>query len=223
MPPSLDTRDMRLAVVGAIVIQVGVALMSRRVLGPMEQIGPAELMLGFVVLPSLAAIIWIWFATVWREAHGWTGLGYAWTSRQWLLRAVALGVVSVPATMLITALTRPLLGPATGPALPLSPEQALGQPVYFLTMVLGIAVLSPLMEEIVFRGLLFGWLRRRFSLWNAAGLAAVAHGIMHFDLGAMPGLFALFLFLAWIYEYSESLWVPSIIHGIHNLVVLQMA
>jgi len=99
----------------------------------------------------------------------------------------------------------------------------LGQPVYFLTMVLGIAVLSPLMEEIVFRGLLFGWLRRRFSLWNAAGLAALAHGIMHFDLGAMPGLFALFLFLAWIYEYSESLWVPSIIHGIHNLVVLQMA
>ena len=42
MPPSLDTRDMRLAVVGTIVIQVGVALMSRRVLGPMEQIGPTD-------------------------------------------------------------------------------------------------------------------------------------------------------------------------------------
>jgi len=214
---------MRLAVVGAIVMQVGVALMSRRVLGPVEQIGPAALMLGFVVLPSLTAIVWIWFAAVWREKNSWAGLGFTVPSRQWLLRAVALGIASVPATMLVTALTRPFLGPAAGPALPLSPEQSLGQPAYFLTMILGIAILSPLMEELVFRGLLFGWLRRRFTIWNAAGFAALAHALMHFDLGAMAGLFALFLFLAWIYEYSQSLWVPSIIHGVHNFVVLQMA
>jgi len=124
--------------------------------------------------------------------------------------------------MLITALTRPLLGPTAGPALPLSPAEALGQPAYYLTMVLGIAVLSPLMEEMVFRGLLFGWLRRRFTLWNAGALAALAHAVMHFDMGALPGLFALFLFLAWIYEYSECLWVPAIIHGVHNFVVLQL-
>ena len=213
---------MRLAVVGAIVIQVGVALMSRRVLGPMEQIGPAELMLGFVMLPSLAAIIWIWFATVWREAHGWAGLGFSWTSRQWLLRAVGLGVLSVPATMLITALTRPLLGPATGPALPLSNTEAWGQPTYLLAMIMGVVLLAPLMEEMVFRGLLFGWLRHRFGIWNAAALAAVGHALLHFDLGAMPGLFALFFFLAWIYQYNGSLWVPVIIHAIHNFAVLQM-
>ncbi|MFP6748256.1 MAG: type II CAAX endopeptidase family protein [Alphaproteobacteria bacterium] len=222
MPPSLDTRDMRLAVIGAIVIQVGVALMGRRVLGPMDQIGPTALLLAYIVLPGLAAIIWIWFAAVWRERDGWAGLGFTWTERRWLFRAAALGIFSVPALMLITALTRPILGPTAGPTLPLSPDQALSQPVYFLTMVLGIAVISPLMEEIVFRGLLFGWLRRRFGLWNAAGLAAVAHAVMHFDLGALPGLFALFLFLAWIYEYSGSLWVPAIIHGVHNFVVLQL-
>ena len=222
MTPSLDTPVMRLAAIGAIMMQVGVALMGRRVLGPMEQIGPTTLLLTFVVVPSSVAIVWIWFAAVWRERDGWAGLGFARIDRRWLLRAIALGVISVPVLMAITALTRPLLGPTSGPALPLTPGQALENPIYFLTMLLGIALLSPLMEEMVFRGLLFGWLRRHFSLWHAAALAAVAHATLHFDFGAMPGLLVLFLFLAWIYEYSENLWVPSIIHGVHNFVVLQL-
>lgn len=222
MPPSLETRDMRLAVIGAILIQVGIALMSRQLLGPMEDLAPTTLMLGFLVIPSLVAIIWLWFAAVWREPGGWAGVGFAWIDRRWLLRAVALGLFSVPALMVIRALTQPIFGPASGPALPLSPEQALGEPVYFLTMILGITMLSPIMEEIVFRGLLFGWLRRRFGLWHSGALAAVAHATIHFDIGALPGLLVLFVFLAWIYEYSESLWVPSIIHGVHNFVVLQL-
>ena len=78
------------------------------------------------------------------------------------------------------------------------------------------------MEEIIFRGLLFGWLRGRFGLWNAGTLAAVADAAIHFDPGALPGLFVLFLFLAWSYEVSHSLWVPIIIHGLHNFIVLQI-
>ena len=89
-------------------------------------------------------------------------------------------------------------------------------------LFLGIVVLAPLMEEMIFRGLLFGWLRRHLGLWQAAALAALGHAILHFDLGALPGLFALFLFLAWIYEYSQRLWVPAIIHAVHNFAVLQL-
>jgi hypothetical protein len=76
------------------------------------------------------------------------------------------------------------------------------------------------MEEMVFRGLLYGWLRQRLGLWQAVTLVALGHALMHFNLGALPGLFALFLLLAWIYEYSQNLWVPSIIHAIHNLFAL---
>ena len=130
---------------------------------------------------------------------------------------------STPTVMLITKVAEPIFGPSAGSALPIVSGQALAQPVYFFSMVLGIAVLSPIMEEIMFRGLLFGWLRRRFGLWHAGALAAIADAAIHFDPGALPGLFALFLLLAWSYEVSRSLWVPVIIHGIHNFVVLQMA
>jgi len=222
MLPSLDTRDMWVAVVGAIIVQLTVALIGRRLLGPGGEGAPASMLLAYLVLPSLAAIIWVWFTSVWSERDGWARLGFAWIDRRWFIRAVTLGLVSVPATMLITALGKPLFGPSTNPALPLTDGQTWGQPSYMLMMLLGIVVLAPLMEEMVFRGLLYGWLRRRRGLWQAASLAALAHALLHFDLGALPGLFALFLFLAWIYEYSQSLWVPSIIHAVHNLVVLQL-
>ncbi len=222
MLPSLDTRDMWPALVGAIIIQLTVAVIGRRLLGPGGEDAPAAMLLAYLVLPSLAAIIWVWFAAVWSEPDGWARLGFARIDRRWFVLAVALGLFAVPAIMLITALTKPLFGPSSNPVLPFATGQAWGQPVFMLMLLLGIVVLAPLMEEMVFRGLLFGWLRRRRGLWQAAALAALGHAMLHFDLGALPGLFALFLFLAWIYEYSQSLWVPSIIHGVHNLVVLQL-
>lgn len=222
MPPSLNTRDMWPAVTGAIIVQLTMVVLGRRLLGPGEEAGPAAQLLAYLVLPSFAAIIWIWFAAVWQERDGWAGLGFVPIGRRWIMRAIALGLLSVPATMLITALTKPLFGPASSPALPLSNADAWSQPSYLLAMYAGIVVLAPLMEEMVFRGLLFGWLRRRRGLWLAAALAALGHALIHFNLGALPGLIALFIFLAWIYEYSQNLWVPVIIHATHNFVVLQL-
>ncbi len=223
MPPSLETRHMVFALFGAVALQVGVSLMALHHFGPTEEMSPTMVMFGFMVLPCGAAIIWLWYAAVWREVHGWAGLGFARLKRRWLLAAIALGLFSTPTVMLITKVAEPIFGPSAGSALPIVSGQAFAQPVYFLAMVLGIAVLSPIMEEIMFRGLLFGWLRRRFGLWHAGALAAIADAAIHFDPGALPGLFALFLLLAWSYEVSRNLWVPVIIHGIHNFVVLQMA
>lgn len=211
------------ALFGAFALQVGVGLMALHHFGPTEEMSPTMVMFGFIVLPCGAAIIWLWYATVWRQAYGWAGLGFTRSKRRWLLGAIALGLCSAPAVMLITKVSEPIFGPSAGSALPLVSGQALSQPVYFLAMVLGIAVLSPIMEEIIFRGLLFGWLRGRFGLWHAGALAAIANAAIHFDPGALPGLFTLFLLLAWNYEASRSLWVPIIIHGLHNFVVLQMA
>ncbi|MDE0942457.1 MAG: type II CAAX endopeptidase family protein [Alphaproteobacteria bacterium] len=222
MPPRIDTGDMWRAVIGAIIVQLAMALMGKRYLDVGPDHAPTAILMAYLVLPSLAAIIWVWFATVWQERDGWSRLGFAPIERRWLLRSIVLGLFSVPATMLITVLTQPIFGTAEGPALPLSNTEAWGQPTYLLAMIMGVVLLAPLMEEMVFRGLLFGWLRHRFGIWNAAALAAVGHALLHFDLGAMPGLFALFFFLAWIYQYSGSLWVPVIIHAIHNFAVLQM-
>jgi len=85
---------------------------------------------------------------------------------------------------------------------------------------LEFVVLAPLFEELAFRGLLFGTLRRRFT-WStsalvSAGIFAVAHG--YGILGFVSVLWSGLLW-AWVYEKTGSL-LPSIVaHAANNLLV----
>jgi membrane protease YdiL (CAAX protease family) len=95
-----------------------------------------------------------------------------------------------------------------------------GEGVTLAVSLLEFVVLAPLFEELAFRGLLFGTLRRKFS-WPAsamlsAALFAIAHGY------GMVGFVSVFwsgLLWAWIYEKTGSL-LPSIFaHAANNLLV----
>ena len=82
--------------------------------------------------------------------------------------------------------------------------------------VLGIGIAPPLGEEMVFRGFAFNCLRRRFGmatgLIGSALLFTLPHG---YGLGLVP-VFALGLFMAWVYKNTGSLWVPILIHAVNN-------
>lgn len=81
-------------------------------------------------------------------------------------------------------------------------------------------VLAPVFEELAFRGLLFGVLRRRFQWMPAAfisaGIFALAHGY-----GLIGFLSVLWsgLIWAWIYERTGSLLPGMIAHAVNNLLV----
>jgi uncharacterized protein len=94
-----------------------------------------------------------------------------------------------------------------------------GSPVVVSLTILDTVVLTPVFEEIVFRGLLFATLRRRFGTSTAAGLSAAIFAVAH-GYGAL-GFAAVFwsgLLWAWAYERTGSLW-PSIgLHAADNLM-----
>jgi len=90
-------------------------------------------------------------------------------------------------------------------------------PVVIVTLV-DTVVLTPIFEELVFRGLLFGTLRRRLGPAAAAaasaGVFALAHG---YGVLGFAAVFWSGLLWAWAYEWTGSL-VPSIIaHAADNL------
>ncbi|MBI4776512.1 MAG: CPBP family intramembrane metalloprotease [Deltaproteobacteria bacterium] len=74
-------------------------------------------------------------------------------------------------------------------------------------------MLSPFVEELVFRGLLYGALRKRFSVWVVviltATLFAAVHGISPARI--VPAVFGGAL-CALSFEHSRSLWTPIVIH-----------
>jgi membrane protease YdiL (CAAX protease family) len=87
-----------------------------------------------------------------------------------------------------------------------------------LAMLLVIAVvLAPLLEEVIFRGLLFPALRRRLRFWPAAILTTVLFTALHFTQTgtywpAVEGIFICGMVLAWLRERTGTLWASIAFH-----------
>jgi membrane protease YdiL (CAAX protease family) len=81
-------------------------------------------------------------------------------------------------------------------------------------------VLAPLFEELAFRGLLFGTLRRKFTWSTSAVLSAAVFAIAHgYGLLGFVSVFWSGLLWAWIYEKTGSLLPSLLAHAANNLLV----
>lgn len=86
--------------------------------------------------------------------------------------------------------------------------------------LLALAVLAaPIFEEFIFRGLIFGGLRRSMGLLPAAAASAAVFAIVH-PPGSIIPVFFLGLCTALAYERSRALAAPMLTHAVYNAVVL---
>lgn len=88
--------------------------------------------------------------------------------------------------------------------------------------VLLIAVAAPVSEEVFFRGMLFGGLRRRMPMWLAALVSGIVFGGLHAATGisAVPPLIAFGFILALLYEKTGSIAPGILLHALNNSVAL---
>jgi membrane protease YdiL (CAAX protease family) len=95
-----------------------------------------------------------------------------------------------------------------------------------------VAILAPLTEEVYFRGLVLGWLRRHWGLAWAVGLSSLLFGIMHLKwltpggaggMVATVELVAMGVLLAFVAVRTGSLWASFITHGVNNLCAALVA
>ncbi len=84
--------------------------------------------------------------------------------------------------------------------------------------VLTAVVIAPLVEEIVFRGLLFGALAARTGVLAGAIIAALLFGAAHVDVVLFPTLAALGFISALAYAASGNLWTSVTLHALNNAV-----
>lgn len=89
-------------------------------------------------------------------------------------------------------------------------------------VTLVIVVMAPVSEEIFFRGMLFGGLRRGMPTVVAALVSGAVFGGLHAPTGisAVPPLAAFGFVLALLYERSGSLGPPIALHAINNGLAL---
>ena len=146
------------------------------------------------------------------------------------IRAVAVGraffiafCYAVPSFFLVTALSyicNELLAGVWHDLQPQEPVKVFQQSgSVLLQLLLGVSavIIAPLAEELLFRGYLYGVLKRFTDSYFAAVATALIFALVHQHIGTMVPLFSLGLVLVLAYELTGSLLVPIFIHAIFNL------
>ncbi len=93
-------------------------------------------------------------------------------------------------------------------------------PLAFLFAFPVVCIVAPLVEETLFRGLLYGVLSRFAGVALGILMSAVIFSAFHLVLVLFLPLMAVGAILAWTYAASKSLWMSALVHGLFNLVGL---
>lgn len=89
-------------------------------------------------------------------------------------------------------------------------------PYRLLFFLIAAVVIAPLWEEIVFRGIIYSWIKTKFGQPLALGISSVLFGAIHFHAPAILPLIVLGLCLALAYERTGSLWSAIGLHALFN-------
>jgi uncharacterized protein len=89
-------------------------------------------------------------------------------------------------------------------------------------------VVAPIVEEVVFRGILFRALADRIGLWIGAIVSSAIFALIHIEVVlsqpvALGGLFMVGLLLALAYHWTGNLLVPILGHAVFNAASLGLA
>lgn len=90
-------------------------------------------------------------------------------------------------------------------------------PTFLLNLFLAV-VLAPLIEETLFRGIIFGGLKSYFGKWTAAVISAALFSGLHLQLMGFFPRFVLGLILVYLYDKYRSLYPSMAFHALNNLV-----
>jgi membrane protease YdiL (CAAX protease family) len=206
-PPRVSTADGLIAATAFFILQGIVLMVAGRM--DMQTLTIAFGVAGMVVYLLMRYVYWRNKAadvpTIWRGADLRLSLRYAAIAAA---AACAVGL-SYLAVLRHSALWEELIKSA--PALPGGRN-----------WIYALAVLAaPLCEEFIFRGLIYGGLRRSMQAPQAMLMSAAVFAVVHPPLSMLP-VFVLGLCTAWTYERSKTLLAPMLVHAVYNAMVLTL-
>jgi uncharacterized protein len=211
--PALRARDLLLVVALTVTLVLTVRLLVR------DQQRTTDVVLLLLTVQSVIPLAAIYLVIVRGRGLAWSDLGLRAASLRWCVNGALLGLATLPLVGFVNFLTQMLAGGSFR-----NPQIDLLAPIAtslqgFLGLLLMAGVVAPIVEEIVFRGLLYGWLRSRWGVSVGVAASALAFAVAHGIPMLMPALFLQGAIFAWLYERSGSLWPPIIMHGVFNSVM----
>lgn len=138
--------------------------------------------------------------------------------------AVAAGTVVLIALPVLAAVALAWNGLLQALGLPREPQDLIGifarteSPWVFAGLLIVACLMAPLTEELIFRGIVYRYLRQRFGRAPALLASAVFFGMLHANWASFAPLCVLGVIFALTYEKTGDLRVPIVAHGLFNLL-----
>ena len=172
---------------------------------------------GFTI--AITLVFSVYFIALRPKKLSWREVGITSISmKQWKM------ILCYSLLLMIGALLIVVLTSYIGISVENSKTQAIQQNITFFTVLiafLSAAVISPIYEEIFYRGFLYRWLRTRLGLVGAILLSSFIFTIAHIPTyNVMPVNFFSGIIFALAYERTNSIWPSIIIHGLTNGIMV---
>ncbi|MBV7294742.1 CPBP family intramembrane metalloprotease [Corynebacterium sp. TAE3-ERU12] len=173
------------------------------------------------VLP-LAGAIQLVLCGIAIRLRGWTirELGFVRPAHGWLRLLWQVPLAWVVA-LLVTVVVHPLLfdNPTDSSSKTISASLAAGPGLAVAVFIVAVVV-APLVEEIVFRRLIYALLERRFGVIVAALGSAVLFGLIHVEPQAILMISFLGIAMALLVRHNRSLWPSVCLHALNNAIAV---
>jgi membrane protease YdiL (CAAX protease family) len=85
------------------------------------------------------------------------------------------------------------------------------------------AIVGPILEEIVFRKIIYGALRRKIGVYLAAGVSSLIFALMHMDPRFLLNYFLIGCFLCFTYQMTRRIAVNMFMHASMNTIVMLLS
>jgi membrane protease YdiL (CAAX protease family) len=202
--------DLLMVVAGTAALVLLVRLLGR------DEARTTEFVLILLALQSAIPLAVIYLVIVRRRGVSWSDLGLRPASANWYWAAALLGLATLPLVAFVNFLSQTLsTGVARNPQLDILAPIAMSW-TGLAGLLLMAGILAPIVEEIVFRGLFYSWLRARWGVAVGVMLSALGFALAHGIPLLIPALATQGVIFALVYERSGSLWPPIIMHGVFN-------
>jgi membrane protease YdiL (CAAX protease family) len=81
-----------------------------------------------------------------------------------------------------------------------------------------LVVLVPIFEEVLFRGWMFGMLRKKLGFWLTAILVSLAFAMLHGQVNVGVNVFIMSMMMCFLREKTGTIYAAIILHSLKNLL-----
>lgn len=171
-------------------------------------------------LVYLLALIATYLVIVRRDRGSWRDLGFRMPPPLAILLIPLIFIAQMTLLIVTNLVLTQIIGEFENPQMAALTDPRGFSWTNFGAVFIVAAIIAPIVEELLFRGLLYQWLRARTNVAVAVIASAAIFASAHVIPVLLPALFAVGVVLALAFEWSKSLWVNITLHFMQNALAV---